>query len=98
MLENWYISSTHPLYKMYISFIEIGQVVPENQVLKVLKVSKIYKIYTTYRLIAINCETYVPENKCNMCKLSYTPMHSSLIIFCELPCYLNGNSPMHDQK
>ena len=41
---------------MCTSFIEIGQVVSENQVLKVLKASKIYKNYTIYKLNAINCE------------------------------------------
>ena len=48
--------------------------------------------------MAINCEIYVPDNKCNTCKLSYTPLLSGLIIFCEPLCYLNGNSPMCDQK
>ena len=32
------------------------------------------------------------SKECNMCKLSYTPLLSSLIIFCEMLCYLNGNS------
>ena len=29
---------------------------------------------------------------CNMCKLSYAPLLSSLISFCETLCYLNGSS------
>ena len=29
---------------------------------------------------------------CNACKTSYAPLLSSLIIFCETLCYLNGNS------
>ena len=65
---------------MCTSFIAIGQVVPENQVLEVVKVYKIYNIYTIYKLITMNCKTCVPDNKCN---LSHTPLHSNLIIFCE---------------
>ena len=41
---------------MCVSFIKIGQVVPENWVLKVVKV---YKIYIIYRLVTINCKTCV---------------------------------------
>ena len=32
------------------------------------------------------------EEGYNMCTMSYAPLLSSLIIFCETLCYLNGNS------
>ena len=47
---------------MCISYIKIGQVVPENKALKVVKAYKIHKIYTIYRfIIIISCETCVPD-------------------------------------
>ena len=59
------------MYKLYtppsitcISFIEIGQVVFENQVLKVVKAYKIYKIYAIYQLnAAISHEICEPDTQ-----------------------------------